>query len=222
MNFHELCEVLPDLHRNNEGEPTSWYVNEALGNYLYKNIKSGMRTMETGAGLSTVLFAQAGAHHYCFVHCKDEVKRIKKFCRKHGISTRRVKFYVGGSELTLPKHCPKNLDFVLIDGGHGFPTPFIDWYYSQRNLNVGGTVVVDDTQIWTGDTLSHFLDQEPKWQRLDDWPYRTAIFKKTAEGEEYLDWFYQPYVHERSNTDSLLTTELSDWKDKGDDSSMTT
>ena len=42
------------------------------------------------------------------------------------------------------------LDLVLIDGSHSFPQVFIDWYYTQSALKVGGALLVDDVHIWTG------------------------------------------------------------------------
>ena len=52
---------------------------------------------------------------------------------------------------------------VLIDGSHSFPSPFIDWYYTAFRLRVGGFLVVDDTQLWTGHVLKRFLEAEPDW-----------------------------------------------------------
>ena len=42
---------------------------------------------------------------------------------------------------------PEPLDFVLIDGGHGFPTPMLDWFYGAGRLRRGGVAVFDDVQL---------------------------------------------------------------------------
>ncbi|MCB0365924.1 MAG: hypothetical protein H6624_09400 [Bdellovibrionaceae bacterium] len=214
MDFREIQQILPHIHRDSAGHEAAWYVTEVLADYIQKNAKPGMKTLETGAGISTVLFAQAETDHTSVVASQGEVDRILNFCEDKGFPTKGLKFLVGMSELVLPQSCPKDLDFVLIDGGHGFPTPFIDWYYSQRMLKVGGTMAVDDTQIWTGATLSRFLDGEPNWRRIDKWPYRAAVYEKAGEGSEFMDWYNQPYVHRRSLTNPKINHYLSEWSSK--------
>lgn len=209
LNYRDLERELPPIHRNSDGQAVSWYVTEVLADYIAKNVRPGMRTLETGAGLSTILFAQAGSQHTSVVYDPSEVDRIKNFCQERKIPTSQLQFLVGMSELVLPQSCPQELDFVLIDGCHGFPTPFIDWYYTQRNLKVGGIMAVDDTQIWTGGTLKRFLSSEPGWERLDQWPYRAAVFRKTAPSADYLDWYYQPFVHGRSITHARVNDYLA-------------
>ena len=37
---------------------------------------------------------------------------------------------------------------ALIDGGHGFPVPFVDFYFINRNLSAGSIVFIDDAQLY--------------------------------------------------------------------------
>lgn len=92
-----------------------------------------------------------------------------------------------------------HLDLVLIDGSHAFPLPFIDWYYTYQKLKVGGKMIVDDTQLWTGLVLKRFLILEPEWQYERNSPPRSAIFTKVGSCIEAKWHGQQPYVVQKSH-----------------------
>src|SRR5262249_457194 len=101
---------------------------------------------------------------------------------------------IDGSENALPQLRPTGLDLVLIDGCHGFPAPFIDWYYAGSGLKANGILIIDDTQLWTGDVLRKFLIAEPDWQHDCDVLSRTAVFRKLNASELLKEWPLQPYT----------------------------
>ncbi len=72
------------------------------------------------------------------------------------------------------------LDLVLIDGSHSFPQVFIDWFYVQEALKVGGAVIVDDVHVWTGRVLRDFLEAEPEWSLERRFQGRTVAIRKVA------------------------------------------
>src|SRR5438034_7496237 len=84
--------------------------------WLEDNVKSGMATLETGAGASTMVFAAAGADHEVVTPSADEETRIRGECAARGISSGRVRFHIGSSHLVLPQWEPRPLDLVLVDG----------------------------------------------------------------------------------------------------------
>src|SRR5205085_5091043 len=175
-----------------EGKPHEWALGpEALG-VLSRTLQPGWRTLETGAGVSTVLFASKRTHHTCVVPSPEEVGRIQQFCVDNAISTDRLTFVQQNSEDALPALDPEPLDLVLIDGSHSFPSVFIDWYYTARRLKIGGWLFVDDTHIWTGRVLREFLQAEPDWELVEDFPYRTAIFRTRSPVFGVRDWIDQP------------------------------
>jgi hypothetical protein len=90
------------------------------------------------------------------------------------------------------------LDLVLIDGRHGFPAPFIDFYYVAEKLNINGLLVVDDTWVWTGDVLKQYLLSEPEWELEADFSPRTSIFRKLAHGSQTKEWCDQAFVVKNS------------------------
>jgi predicted O-methyltransferase YrrM len=106
---------------------------------------------------------------------------------------------VGFSEQVLPSLSNAGLlDLVLIDGGHGFPIPFVDWLYCAPRVRIGGIVIVDDTQLWTGEVLSDIIRADPDWE-LDTEFVRGVAFRKIAEFRNK-EWNEQPYVLARSNS----------------------
>ena len=106
------------------------------------------------------------------------------------------------------------LDLVLIDGRHGFPAPFIDFYYVAEKLNIGGLLIVDDTWVWTGDVLKPYLLSEPEWELEADFSPRTSIFRKLAHGSQTKEWIEQAFVVKNSrfklDENSPLYIELNE------------
>lgn len=190
--------MLPDILRKpflvHDTAPTGvWGLDEATLEFLFQAVANGHRTLETGAGLSTVLFALKRASHICVVPVRSEADRIVEHCSRQGIDTTHVEFVVARSERALPGMRVADLDLVLIDGCHGFPAPIVDWFYTAPMLKVGGRLLLDDTRLWSVRILCDFLARDPAWRLECDLP-KTAVFVKLAEGSEHREWVHQPYV----------------------------
>jgi hypothetical protein len=125
------------------------------------------------------------------------IKRIRRFCASAGVSLDTVKFVTERSEYALPRLDRSAYEFALIDGRHGFPAPFIDWFYIADRLSQGGVLLVDDTWIWTCDVLVHFLDASPGWQRCGALPC-SAAFRKDGIEAQHAEWVDQPFVYRQS------------------------
>lgn len=166
--------------------------------FIERTVQPGDRTLETGAGYSTIVFAAAGAAHTCVVPNQPEVDRLAAYLETAGIGTEAVTFRVEPSERVLPALGPEKLALVLIDGSHSFPQVFIDWFYVADKLAVGGYLIVDDVHVWTGQVLRDFLISEPEWTKVDEYGGRTTIFRKAAEVDPDRVWTEQPYVMRRS------------------------
>jgi hypothetical protein len=108
-----------------------------------------------------------------------------------------VTFVLERSEYALPRLHTSGYEFALIDGRHGFPAPFIDWFYIADRLRQGGVVLLDDTWIWTCHVLASFLDATPGWRRCAELP-TSAAFLKECEGAQHSDWVHQPFVYNQS------------------------
>lgn len=188
------------FHEDANGAPVNWGASSRLLKYLDRSLAEGSVTLETGAGVSTVVFALNRCHHTVIVPDLELVERIQHWCGENNVPTDRVNFVVGTSQQVLPDlELPSGLDVCLIDGAHGFPLPFLDWFYMAQHLNPGGLVVVDDVQIWTGQVLYEFLKGEREWSI--DHSVRFEFFGARQHGSaSHSEWVDQPYVLKRSYT----------------------
>jgi predicted O-methyltransferase YrrM len=96
--------------------------------------------------------------------------------------------------MVLPSFEGPELDFVLVDGDHAFPTPFIDWYYAAERLRVGGRMMIDDIPLRTGAVLDDFLSTETtRWRAVRRLP-RTVVYEKlTTTVIDFAGWMSQPW-----------------------------
>ncbi len=202
MTIERLLTLAPQFH----GDGHAWALDEAALRRLDACLRPGLRTLETGAGMSTVLFAMRGCRHICITPADDEVAAIKRFCAAQGISVSKVRFIVDSSCRALPS-LRERIDLALVDGGHGFPTPFVDWYFIAGLLENGGRLFVDDIQLWTGRVIVDFLGQEAEWRHAGTVGAKLAEFEKVAEGSETKEWTDQPFVRAHSRS-SILSMRL--------------
>lgn len=154
----------------------------------------GSRTLETGSGVSTALFAAWGCEHRCVTPSQVEVDALKEYCRSHSILTDRVVFDVAPSDEVLVRLDPhdRSLDVVFVDGGHGFPVPMIDWFYGAGRLRRGGVLVLDDIHLPAVKILRSFLDLDQRWGRLER-TVKWAAYERRNEGSLGEDWYEQPF-----------------------------
>jgi hypothetical protein len=176
---------------HNEGKE-DWALEYAVLEYIDESVNADSVTAETGAGLSTVLLASKGCQHHAVTPSASEIEAIHAVCRERGIDATGVTFHVGNSEDVLPHLSIPPLDLVIIDGGHGFPIPFVDWCYLAPRLKVGGILIVDDIQLWTGRVLSEFLRAEMRWAFVRLFA-KTMVFRKNSD-PVLNDWGHQPYL----------------------------
>ncbi len=189
MYFQELLNNTLDVHK---GLP-----NEALC-FIDKHVNDNSRTLEIGAGFSTLLFALKGCNHICIDPDEGLVNRIRRNLVRYNISIQKINFQIDRSENVLPHLDVTNLDLVIIDGRHASPTPFIDWYYTAPKVKIGGILIIDDTHLWTGATLREFLISEQEWSLKKDFSGKTSMFVKLKEGSHSKEWTSQIYVLSKS------------------------
>lgn len=194
MSLQQLLEDAPAIHGETADDvATHGLLVEAL-EFIDGALSPGDRTLETGSGYSTILFAMKGAQHTCIVPNQAETDRIRAYCERRSIDTAGLTFVVKASERVLPTLDTGPLDLVLIDGSHSFPQVFIDWFYTAEALKVGGHLLIDDVHLWTGRVLRDFLAAEPEWTVADELGGRTAIVRKVGEVDPDRVWNEQRYV----------------------------
>ena len=203
MDVNDILQDLPQIHLRGK---TTWRLDDRVTAYLDKILRPDWTTLETGAGLSTLLFAIKMTDHTCVVPDQDQVDRLREYCASKKISLENVDFVLERSERALPKLDSKALDLVLIDGRHAFPSPCIDWFYTAPLLKVGGRMLVDDIHVWSGWILSEFLKAEQDWELEKDFAGRAALFVKRETGSEDKWWGQQPYVVAQSRSTNIRPT----------------
>jgi hypothetical protein len=214
MTVSELLADPPKLHvfTQTPGTPEGlfkpgelvnrWKLSDEELLFISRVVGKGSKTLETGAGCSTVLFALLGANHTCIVPDQGLTERILAFCREKQIPTAGLRFVVDTSEQALPRMQERDFDLALIDGRHGFPQPFLDWYYIAEALKVGGHVVIDDLHVWVCETLMEFLLAEKDWKLAHE-SLGGCAFKKLGNGSQNNDYEFQPFIAKRSRQYSL-------------------
>jgi len=178
-----------------------WSTDADCYRFLAATVAAGSRTLETGAGLSTALLAALGAVHTCVTPSQAEADRITAYCARRGIATGGLSFVIGRSDEVLPS-LQGELDLVLIDGNHGYPTPIIDWYYAAGRLRAGGVLIVDDTQLPAVAHLMAIVARDPRWslvRRSRKW----VSWRRQDQGPLVQDWFDQPWLRAPLPTDPV-------------------
>lgn len=92
------------------------------------------------------------------------------------------------SQFYLPEYAsnnPNTIGFVFIDGEHTFDNIFIDFYYIDMILYVGGIVVFDDIWLKAVQQIKSFiLKNRNNYEEIPvDIKYNMFVFKKLKEYE---------------------------------------
>lgn len=126
-------------------------------------------TLETGSGRSTVLLAALSRHHICISPDYRSVEMIKTYMDGVGLPQSQVTFIEESSDGALPQlQIDDELDFVLIDGCHGYPYPSLEWHYTDFLLREGGVMVFDNTEFECVSDHCNFLDRNPAYSLLEE------------------------------------------------------
>ena len=171
-----------------------WSTEPSCYRLLAERCGPGTRTLETGSGLSTVLFAALGAEHICCTAGQEEADRVLDHCRSHGFRVDRLRFEVGASHHTLPRLEAEGVevDLVLVDGSHAFPLPVVDWLYAGSMLRAGGLLVVDDVELPAVQVLVRFVDADPRWTSVGG-TRKWRAWERERGGTLSEDWTEQPF-----------------------------
>jgi len=188
MLLERLLQDNPRFHMQDGSLTNSWSIQPDTLRYIYGLLPPEAKTLETGCGQSTVVFAIAGARHTCVMPDAGEAERVRQYCVRLGVAN-NVNFVIASSDKALPDvaRIPSDLDFVLIDGAHGFPAPIIDWHYTAPKLKVGGVLAVDDYRMPSVHTLHSFLCGEDEWELMMVLQ-NTSFFRKLQEPKSLVDW----------------------------------
>lgn len=157
-----------------------------------------LRIAETGAGSSTAMFVAMGAEKVISIAPDAELfQRILFYLKEKQVDSGGLEFYTDLSENVLPKIAFRNtgtFDGVLLDGGHGWPTVFVDFCYMNMMLREGGIMILDDLQLHSVQELFKQLRQQPEFELLEQ-VNKIAIFRKKTSAPLLNDFGAQPYIY---------------------------
>jgi hypothetical protein len=163
-----------------EGQAACWSLALEALQWLEKNVEPSMRTLETGSGASTVVFASRGSRHTAISPRASEHEAIRAYCEAQGIDVSGLTFIAESSHTALARERDP-IDLALIDGAHGFPYPVLDWFEIQSRLREGGMLLVDDSYIPTVNLLVRYLRHCADWEYLGAPGGRTTVFRKLRD-----------------------------------------
>lgn len=185
MDYDDLLADPPRVHNGGV-----YHTDLRFYDYLACVLEPGHRTLETGLGISSVIFALAGVHHTVFYLDAAEGDILNAWLERKGI-IHYLEFVAGPSQVTLPAYQPdKPLDVVFVDGNHGFPFPMLDFYFAARWLREGGLFLMDDIRLPAPGMLYSVLAHDKRWT-LEDHTHRWAAFRLAERHSLDEEWVTQ-------------------------------
>lgn len=194
------------LENFNKDIPTCCGIGPDVAKFIYESVSEESLTLETGSGLSTLVFALKRARHTVVTPNEKEFAKIRGYARENHISLDRVEFVTMASDDYLPRCEASNLDFVFIDGKHAFPWPILDWFYTADKLKVGGICLLDDLELASVAILRDFLSEDPRWKSCQSFGKRTISFRKVGAPIHDIAWHMQPYLTKRYAREPRIIT----------------
>lgn len=201
--FENYLSDLPLLHTWDEGK--TWNTGgfnadqlRTVHGLVTQRFPTGARIIETGAGNSTLSFLFGKpASLVSIAPAADLRSRIVDQCARLGLDAGPLDFRVARSEVELPPLAlaqPKaRFDVALIDGGHGWPTVFVDFCYLNMMLGAGSLLLVDDTQLHSVAELSRLLEMQDGFSLIEQ-RGKLQIWTKD-DGQPFLpEHSREPYI----------------------------
>src|SRR5436853_1024240 len=182
------------VQRLNATALTCYGISADVLRFIAANVDEESRTLETGAGCSTLVFAAKRTTHIAITPSLSEIALISEYARQHDIALDRVQFVAESSDRYLPQFKGDNFDLVLLDGKHAFPWPILDWFFTADRLHVGGMMVIDDAQLRSVSILAEFMQADPAWQLVQDFHGKTLVFRKSRASIHDVAWHMQPFT----------------------------
>jgi predicted O-methyltransferase YrrM len=201
-----LVEDKPVFH---SGGTRIWNAMPGTLELIARHVSPGDRTVETGAGASTVVFAAAGAQHHAISPFGDEHKRIAAYCTDLGVPTDGVTFVEGPSDRVLPGLVGgPRFDLAFIDGMHSFPAPVVDFHYVEQLLRPGGVLLLDDVPIPAVAIAFRYMRSSPDWAFVEIVDDRAAVFRKLSDADTEDNWRRQPSNRRYPDFSYLPTSQV--------------
>lgn len=204
--INRLLDQMPKLHLW-DGKFTLGGFDRAAVASLYwelvPKVPAEPVIVETGAGLSTLAFLAAKPKQLVTVSVDPDgglEQRLRDWAVTNELPIERLEYINGYSELHLPGVAARGLqaDICMIDGGHGWPTVFVDFCYMNMCLKQGGFLVIDDVHLYSVAQLLQLLKKQPGWTVCHKVTAKTVILRKDNQRSLMPDFSEQPFVMNNS------------------------
>jgi hypothetical protein len=222
MDFEDYLSNLPLLHSWDGGK--TWNTGgferhhlEPLHAFLKAKLPPAPQFLETGAGNSTImlLFLQPG-HLTSIAPDAALFDRICTYCRDWGIDLDPLDIRIDGSEWVLPrmaessKGVAPHLDFALIDGCHNWPLAFLDFFYVNFMLKLGGYLMIDDVQLHSIKEIARMLVEQPEFELALDLG-KSLVFRRISGNRTLGEWSSLPYIVRKTTEYERTVNRFALW-----------
>jgi len=155
------------------------------------------RSIETGCGLTTIALSNISKKHVVFaVDDRGTGHSSVLFAMSSpAYRAEACQHVFGPTQLTLPAYpFESTIDFVLIDGPHGFPYPQLEYFHVFPHLRTGAILAIDDIDIPHIWSMFSCLAEDDMFEFVDIVDGRTGFLRRTdalAVSPEGDDWYLQ-------------------------------
>jgi Methyltransferase domain len=191
---------LPRVQERGDTPAHSGGLNPRLGQVMIDEIDKldeGPRSIETGAGNSTLLFLILGCSSVTAIAPDENLgRRIHSEAADRNLDDSVLRFINDRSERALPRLALNEKDgceIGFIDGNHGWPSVFVDFCYLNMMLAQDGVLFLDDVHVYACAQLMLLLREQPEFE-LVSLVGKMATFRKRTTAQFLPDWRGEPFV----------------------------
>jgi hypothetical protein len=198
----QSAAFLRDLPRVHERGDTghSGGLNPRLGQVMIDEIgkfREAPRSIETGAGNSTLLFMMLGCSAVTAIAPDEELgRRIRFEAAERALDDGVLRYINDRSERALPRLAldeQARCEIAFIDGNHGWPALFVDFCYLNIMMERDAALFVDDVHIYACTQLMLLLREQPEFEQVS-LVGKMATFRKRTNAQFLPDWRGEPFI----------------------------
>jgi len=202
-----------------EDEVTS--VADSQGEVLYRLVKENglKRTLEVGFAYGksgSYIMSASQSRHVAIDPYQERFQNIGvKNIEKLGLGN-NLELHRNFSHIVLPQllNEQRSFDLIFIDGDHRFDGIFVDFFYADRLLDMGGFIVFHDTWMRSTCMVESFVKKNRtdfKYIRVED--ENLGVFQRV--GWDNRDWIhFKEFYTMKSYTKFQVMADLIGQKDE--------